>query len=154
MLNIYSFALAVLFILKKNNIQFTRKFYYVIFPSIRNYWCKTNVNLLSKLINAWFTRKLYIFFPYSRNHWMMMIITPNSRAHRGKKERGEMKGNYGGVCEEIEGRKISTKELTKSRCVQVASEIIHISPFSQEMRTPKSESKCMQIGAWLARLFK
>ena len=34
---------------------------------------------------------------------MMMIIDPNSRAHKGKKERGEVKGEYGGVCGEEEG---------------------------------------------------
>jgi len=35
---------------------------------------------------------------------MMMIIAPNSRAHKGKKERGEVKGEYGEVCgEEDEG---------------------------------------------------
>ena len=28
---------------------------------------------------------------------MMMIISPNSRAHAGKKERGEVKGEYGGT---------------------------------------------------------
>ena len=28
---------------------------------------------------------------------MMMIIAPNSWAHKGKKERGEVKGEYGGV---------------------------------------------------------
>ena len=34
---------------------------------------------------------------------MMMIIDPNSRAHKGKKERGEVKGEYGVVCVEEEG---------------------------------------------------
>ena len=35
---------------------------------------------------------------------LMMIIAPNSRAHKGKNERGEVKGEYGGVCgEEEEG---------------------------------------------------
>ena len=34
---------------------------------------------------------------------MMMIIAPNSRAHKGKKERGEVKEEYGGVCGEEEG---------------------------------------------------
>ena len=29
---------------------------------------------------------------------VMMIIVPNSRAHKGKKEIGEVKGEYGGVC--------------------------------------------------------
>ena len=33
---------------------------------------------------------------------MMMIIAPNSRAPKGKKESGEVKGKYGGVCEEEE----------------------------------------------------
>ena len=33
---------------------------------------------------------------------MMMINAPNSRAHKGK-ERGEVKGKYGGVCGEEEG---------------------------------------------------
>ena len=33
---------------------------------------------------------------------MMMIIAPTSRAHKGKKERGEVKGEYGGVCWEEE----------------------------------------------------
>ena len=32
----------------------------------------------------------------------MMIIAPNSRAHKGKKERGEVKGEYGGACGEDE----------------------------------------------------
>ena len=32
-----------------------------------------------------------------------MIIAFNSRAHTGKKERGEEKGEYGGVCREEEG---------------------------------------------------
>ena len=32
-----------------------------------------------------------------------MIIAPNSRVHKGKKEAGEVKGGYGGVCEEEEG---------------------------------------------------
>ena len=36
-------------------------------------------------------------------HLVMMIIAPNSRAHKGKKERGEVKGEYGGVCGEEEG---------------------------------------------------
>ena len=34
---------------------------------------------------------------------MMMIISPNSRAYKGKKEKGEMKGVYGGVSGEEEG---------------------------------------------------
>ena len=34
---------------------------------------------------------------------MMMMIAPNSRAHKGKKERGEVKREYGGVCGEEEG---------------------------------------------------
>ena len=34
---------------------------------------------------------------------MMMIIAPNSRAHKGKKVSREVKGEYGGVCEEEEG---------------------------------------------------
>ena len=33
----------------------------------------------------------------------MMIIVPNSRAHKGKKESGVVKGEYGGVCGEEEG---------------------------------------------------
>ena len=33
----------------------------------------------------------------------MMIITPNSHAHKGKEERGEVEGEYGGVCGEEEG---------------------------------------------------
>ena len=28
---------------------------------------------------------------------MMMIIAPNSHAHKGKKEREEVKGEYGGI---------------------------------------------------------
>ena len=32
-----------------------------------------------------------------------MIIAPNSRAHKGKKGRGEVKGKYGGACGEMEG---------------------------------------------------
>ena len=34
---------------------------------------------------------------------MMIIISPNSRARKGKKEKGEVKGEYGGVCGEEEG---------------------------------------------------
>ena len=33
----------------------------------------------------------------------MMIIAPNSRAHEGKKERVEVKGEYGGIWGEEEG---------------------------------------------------
>ena len=33
----------------------------------------------------------------------MMIIAPNSRAHEGKKERGDVKEEYGGVWWEEEG---------------------------------------------------
>ena len=33
---------------------------------------------------------------------MMMIIAPNSRAHKGKKERGDVKEEYEGVCGEEE----------------------------------------------------
>ena len=33
----------------------------------------------------------------------MMIIAPNSHAHKAGKERGEVKGEYGGVCGEEEG---------------------------------------------------
>ena len=33
---------------------------------------------------------------------MMMIIAPNYRTHKGEKERGEVKGEYGGVCGEEE----------------------------------------------------
>ena len=32
----------------------------------------------------------------------VMIIVPNSSGHKGKEERGEMKGEYGGVCREDE----------------------------------------------------
>ena len=28
---------------------------------------------------------------------MMMIVAPSSRAHKGKKERGEVEGEYGGM---------------------------------------------------------
>ena len=31
---------------------------------------------------------------------MMVIVAPNSHAHKGKKERGEVKGEYERVCEE------------------------------------------------------
>ena len=34
---------------------------------------------------------------------MMMIIAPNSCSYKGKKEKGEVKGKYGGVCGEMEG---------------------------------------------------
>ena len=34
---------------------------------------------------------------------MMMMIAANSRAPKGKKERGEVKREYGGVCGEEEG---------------------------------------------------
>ena len=33
----------------------------------------------------------------------MMIIAPNSRAHKVKNKRGELKGEYGRVCGEEEG---------------------------------------------------
>ena len=33
----------------------------------------------------------------------MMIIAPNSRADKGNKERGEVKGEYGGISGEEEG---------------------------------------------------
>ena len=33
----------------------------------------------------------------------MMIFALNSRAHKGNKEKGEVKGEYGGVCGEEEG---------------------------------------------------
>ena len=33
----------------------------------------------------------------------MMIIAPNSRAHKGEKQRGEVKGEYGGIWGEEEG---------------------------------------------------
>ena len=33
----------------------------------------------------------------------MMMINSNSHAHKGKKERKEVKGKYGGVCGEEEG---------------------------------------------------
>ena len=32
-----------------------------------------------------------------------MIIAPNSRAHKGEKEKGEVKGEYGGISREEEG---------------------------------------------------
>ena len=32
----------------------------------------------------------------------MMIIAPNSRAHKAKKERGEVKRKYEGVCDDME----------------------------------------------------
>ena len=34
---------------------------------------------------------------------LMMIIARNSRAHKGKKERGEVKGKYGGACAAVVG---------------------------------------------------
>ena len=34
---------------------------------------------------------------------MMMIIAPNSRARKGENERGEVKGEYRGICGEEEG---------------------------------------------------
>ena len=44
----------------------------------------------------------------------MMIITPNSRAHQGKKGREEVKGKYGGVCGEMEGIvRISSKIISR-----------------------------------------
>ena len=36
----------------------------------------------------------------------VMISAPNSRAHKGKKERVGMKGEYGGVCGEEEGNAV------------------------------------------------
>ena len=34
----------------------------------------------------------------------MMIIASNSHAHKEEKERGEVKGEYGGVCGEEDGK--------------------------------------------------
>ena len=34
---------------------------------------------------------------------MMMIIAPNSSAHKGEKERGEVKEEYGGIWGEEDG---------------------------------------------------
>ena len=34
---------------------------------------------------------------------MMMIIAPDSRARKGEKERGAVKGEYGGICGEEKG---------------------------------------------------
>jgi len=57
---------------------------------------------------------------------MMTIIGPNSRAHnyKGKKERGEVKGEYGGVCGEEEanadyGGMVQPGQQRVAPCVKV-----------------------------------
>ena len=55
---------------------------------------------------------------------MMMIIAPTSRAHKGKKERGEVKGEYGGVCGEEEentyyGGMVQPSQQHVAPCVKV-----------------------------------
>ena len=49
---------------------------------------------------------------------IMMIIAPNSRAQKGKKERGEVKGNM----EEFEGRK---RMLTTGKWCNPVSNMLH-----------------------------
>ena len=53
-----------------------------------------------------------------------MIIAPNSRAHKGKKERGKVKGKYGGVCGEMEGNAdyggmVQLSQQHVAQCVKV-----------------------------------
>ena len=49
----------------------------------------------------------------------MMIIAPNSRAHKGKKERGEVKGEYGGACGEEEEGNTDYGGMVFAPCVKV-----------------------------------
>ena len=54
----------------------------------------------------------------------MMIIAPNSRAHKGKKERGEVKGECGEVCGEEEenadyGGMLQPSQQPVALCVKV-----------------------------------
>ena len=42
-------------------------------------------------------------FPKFRAHLVMIIIAPNFPAHKGEKDRGKVKGEYGGICGEEEG---------------------------------------------------
>ena len=56
--------------------------------------------------NSFFLRDMtyYIIIIRGPIKWpLMMIIALNSRAHKGKNERGEVKREYGGVCGEEEG---------------------------------------------------
>ena len=50
---------------------------------------------------------------------MMMIIAPNSRAHKGEKERGEVKGNM----KEFEGRRRGM--LTTGEWCNTVSNMLH-----------------------------
>ena len=55
---------------------------------------------------------------------MMMIIAPNSRAHKGKKERGDVKEEYEGVCGEEErnadyGGMVQPSQQHVAPCVKV-----------------------------------
>ena len=55
---------------------------------------------------------------------VMMIIAPNSRAHKGKNERGEVKGEYGEVCGEEEGNAdyegmMKSSQQHVASCIQV-----------------------------------
>jgi len=45
----------------------------------------------------------------------MMIIAPDSRAHKGKKERVEVKGEYGGG--EYLGKSVTYHKVRKTHCV-------------------------------------
>ena len=54
----------------------------------------------------------------------MMIIAPNSRAHKEKKERGEVKEEYGEICEEEEGNAdyggmVQRSQQHVAQCVKV-----------------------------------
>ena len=56
--------------------------------------------------------------------FMMTIIAPNSHAHKGKKERVEVKGEHGGVCVKEEGNAdyggmMQTSQQHVAPCVQM-----------------------------------
>ena len=44
-----------------------------------------------------------------------MIIAPKSRAHKGKKEWGEVNGEHGGVCGEEEGNAVNVGMVQPSQ---------------------------------------
>ena len=54
---------------------------------------------------------------------MMMMIAPNSLARNGVKERGEVKGEYGGICVEEEanadyGGMVQSRQQHVAPCVK------------------------------------
>ena len=73
-----------------------------------------------------------------------MIITPNSRAHKGKK------GKYGGVCRETEGNAdyggmVQPSQLHVARCVKVVQYgCFAIQLTLPEKPLPPSNSCCLR----------